>query len=249
MGKWVLITGASGGIGQSLCWEFCQSGYDVIGLDSKVRDIPDSCKVKLACDLGQLCRDESYRQNILREIEAVFDVSACNFHVLINNAAIQIIKPSTDLTIVDWHQTLDVNLVAPFLLSQALLTRLEASSGSVINIASIHSSLTKPKFVCYATSKAALVGLTRSMAVDLGSRIRVNAICPAAVETPMLSAGFEGDLEAYLKLTQAHPVGRIADPSEIAQTALFLASSKAGFITGTILYVDGGIGSRLHEPL
>jgi NAD(P)-dependent dehydrogenase (short-subunit alcohol dehydrogenase family) len=102
--------------------------------------------------------------------------------------------------------------------------------------------------VCYATSKAALVGLTRALAVDLGSRVRVNAINPAAVATPMLLDGFKGKEALYAALGGMHPLGRIAEPAEIAQVALFLASRKAAFITGAAFDVDGGILSRLHDP-
>jgi NAD(P)-dependent dehydrogenase (short-subunit alcohol dehydrogenase family) len=144
---------------------------------------------------------------------------------------------------------LNVNLVAPFLLVQALLQELENANGSVINIASIHAQVTKPEFVCYATSKTALVGLTRSMAVDLGGRVRINSICPAAVSTPMLMAGFEGKDDRFKELSRMHPLGRIGTPDEIAQVALFLASPAASFITGAAINVDGGIGSRLHDPV
>jgi NAD(P)-dependent dehydrogenase (short-subunit alcohol dehydrogenase family) len=168
---------------------------------------------------------------------------------LINNAAVQILKPSGQLTLDDWQHTLNINLLAPFLLAQALLPELEKAKGSVINIASVHAVATKPEFVCYATSKAALVGLTKSMAVDLGPRVRINAICPAAVATPMLRAGFEGRKDAFEELSRMHPLGRVASPDEIAGVALFLASSQAGFITGTSIYVDGGICSRLHDPV
>ena len=94
-----------------------------------------------------------------------------------NNAAVQILAPADAITFDQWRETLDTNLLAPFLLTQALLPELERGRGSVVNVASIHANLTKPGFVAYATSKAALVGLTRSLAVDLGGRVRVNAVC------------------------------------------------------------------------
>jgi NAD(P)-dependent dehydrogenase (short-subunit alcohol dehydrogenase family) len=141
------------------------------------------------------------------------------------------------------------HVIAPFLLAQGLLPCLEADSGSVINIASVHAHATKPGFVCYATSKAALVGLTKAMAVDLGPRGRVNAICPAATATPMLQAGFADNPTAFAQLSSMHPRGRIARPAEIADLAFFLASNQADFLTGTSIYADGGISTRLHDPL
>lgn len=240
-----LITGAAGGIGQALCQEFRQAGYQVIGLDRPGAE-PGACDGWVAADLRQLCQDSSYRQGV---VDGVRSQLSQPLQVLINNAAVQVVKPAAQLTAADWHHTLDVNLVAPFLLAQACLAELEAAGGSIINIASIHASLTKPEFVCYATSKAALAGLTRSLAVDLGSRVRVNAIAPAAVATPMLIAGFADHPEQLQQLAHMHPLGRIADPAEVAQAALFLASDQAGFISGTVLELDGGIGGRLHDPI
>jgi NAD(P)-dependent dehydrogenase (short-subunit alcohol dehydrogenase family) len=138
--------------------------------------------------------------------------------------------------------------VAPLHLAQALLSDLEAAVGSVVNIASIHAVATKPGFVCYATSKAALVGLTRAMAVDLGPRIRVNALLPAAVDTPMLRESFSGSETALGELGRMHPAGRIARPEEVARAAVFLASDQASFMTGAAVHVDGGIAGRLHDP-
>ena len=87
------------------------------------------------------------------------------------------------------------------------------------------------------------------MAVDLGPRVRVNAICPGATATPMLLAGFEGEEESFQQLSKMHPLERIAEPEEIAQTALFLVSWQASFITGAALSIDGGISARLHDPV
>jgi NAD(P)-dependent dehydrogenase (short-subunit alcohol dehydrogenase family) len=143
---------------------------------------------------------------------------------------------------------MNVNLSAPFFLIQAFLPRLAASNGSVINVASVHAKLTKPGFIAYATSKAALVGLTRAMAVEIGSRVRVNAIAPAAIATPMLGAGF-ADAPHKLELLRAfHPVGAIGLPSQVADLAVYLTSNSSRFINGSVVEVDGGIGARLHDP-
>lgn len=241
-----LITGAAGGIGRALCDTFREDGYHVIGLDQPGTYFPNSCNAKISCDLEKLCQDLDYRSEVIAQVKA--NLTENPLQVLINNAAVQEIQPTEKLTPEHWHNTLDVNLVAPFLLIQALLKDLTKTKGSVINLASIHAKLTKPKFVCYATSKAALVGLTRSLAVDLGNQVRVNAIAPAAVATPMLMAGFVDKTEMLDQLSQMHPIGRIATPLEIAQAALFLASDRASFITGTVLELDGGINARLHDP-
>ncbi|MBC1193971.1 SDR family oxidoreductase [Microcystis aeruginosa BLCCF158] len=244
MQKTALITGASGGIGRALCAVFQAANYRVIGLDKVKSEDRDH----LEGDLRQMCLSQSYRSEVIEQIREFLKQSH-GLDVLINNAAVQIVKPMDEITLEDWYQTLDINLIAPFLLAQELLPELQAASGSVINIASIHATLTKLGFICYATSKAALVGLTKSMAVELGAKVRVNAICPAAVATPMLLAGFEGKEGLFKELSDMHPVGRIAEPEEVAKAALFLASQDAQFINGASLQLDGGISSRLHDPV
>ena len=167
---------------------------------------------------------------------------------IVNNAAVQILAPISRITPEDWIQTLSVNLLAPFYVGQMFLSELNNSSGSIINIASIHSSLTKPGFVTYATSKAALEGLTRSMAIELGPKIRVNAISPAAIRTAMLEEGFRKKPEKLKELGAFHPSGRIAEPDEIARLACFMSSDQCSFLTGSVIAAHGGIGNRLHDP-
>lgn len=246
MTKTVFITGAVGGIGRSLCQMFKDKGYFVLASD-RINADDVICDAFVQADLEKFCRAANYRERIIQSI--LNALSGQGLNALINNAAIQIVKPTDELTVEDMHTTLDVNLVAPFLLTKLLLPTLESVSGTVVNISSIHSRLTKPQFVCYATSKAALLGLTKSMAVDLGPRVRVNAICPAAVETPMLIAGFSGKENCLTELSKKHPVQRLAKPTEIAHTALFLVDNNCTFITGESINVCGGIGSRLHDPV
>lgn len=245
--KAVLITGALGGIGKALCTEFRKAGYFVIGTDLKQGDA--DCDVLVNLDVQDLCRKPSVVHDFKIEVLRLLESSGSRLTAIINNAATQLLNKTEEITIDEWDKTLQVNLVAPFFLVQTFLSQLEANSGSVVNIASVHATATKPDFVCYATSKSALVGMTKAMAVDLGSKMRINAISPAAVATPMLLAGFEGRDEEFKKLARMHPAGRIGIPAEIAKVALFLCSEAAGFITGSCLAVDGGIGSRLHDPV
>lgn len=243
--KTALITGALGGIGQALCSEFQKAGYFVIGTDK--REGKCACDAFLNIDIRDLYSKPEAREKLIAEVRAILGERGLT--VLINNAASQVLNRADDVKIADWDDTLETNLVAPFLLIQSLLADLEKARGSVVNIASIHAVATKPGFVCYATSKAALVGMTRALAVDLGPRVRVNAINPAATATPMLLAGFEGRSAEFDELAKKHPLERIAQPWEVAKTALFLASPDAAFITGASLHIDGGIGGRLHDPV
>lgn len=242
--KTALITGATGGIGRALCSVFRADGYYVIATD---RALPDQGNINIAIDLAELVLDAEYRQNKLAQIAKALSASGLN--VLVNNAALQVIAPVERLSLDSFRRSQDINVTAPFLLTQALLGRLEQARGSVINIASIHARLTKPEFVAYATSKTALLGLTQALAVELGARVRVNAISPAAIATDMLKAGFEGRPEAYAELEAHHPSGRVGTPDEVAKVALFLASDQACFINGANIGIDGAIAARLHDPV
>jgi NAD(P)-dependent dehydrogenase (short-subunit alcohol dehydrogenase family) len=244
MQKSVLITGSLGGIGQSLCEVFKSAGYWVIGSDKKLGQC--SCDYFLPIDLEILCHESKYRVDIVNKLDIA--LSDRPLVSIVNNAGIQILGSTLEITAQDWESTLNVNLLAPFFLTQMFLSQLRQASGSVVNISSIHATQTKPSFLCYATSKAALVGLTKAMAVDLGDAVRVNAICPAATATSMLMAGFVGKDAEFQELSRMHPLKRIAHPSEVAQVALFLVSDAASFMTGSVLEVDGGISARLHDP-
>lgn len=242
--KTALVTGAAGGIGQALCLAFRRSGYRVIGTDLK--PTVEDCDVYIPSDLEGMLHDEASQAEFIDSLAAVLDETGLN--VLVNNAALQIVKPSTQLSVRDWQRTLNTNVIAPFALLQGLLPQLKRARGSVVNIASVHAELTKPGFAAYATSKASLVAMTKSVAVDLAGAIRVNCICPAATATPMLVEGFDGREEALSELGSCHPLGRIAEPMEVARVAVFLASPDASFVNGAALSVDGGIGARLHDP-
>ena len=245
MPKSVLITGANGGIGKALCRVFIDTGYFVIASDQVTGDC--ACDVFIQANIETLCADPDYRADIFAKVRGYLDDQG--LFALVNNAAIQILGKTEEIQVEQWRRTLDTNLIAPFLLIQGLLPELKKARGSVVNISSVHAINTKPGFVCYATSKSALVGMTKAMAVDLGADVRVNAICPGATATPMLLAGFEGKEEEFQQLSNMHPLERIAQPEEIANVALFLVSEQASFVTGASLSVDGGIGVRLHDPV
>ena len=241
-----LITGAAGGIGEALVRVFAAAGYTVIATDSCDRPVDLPCTHYLRIDLAQLAGDESWAHQHVTAIRGLLDGKGLN--ALINNAAVQILGGLDSLTRDDWRRTLEVNLMAPFLLTQSLLPELEAAKGSVVNIGSIHARLTKKNFVAYATSKAALAGMTRALAVDLGPRVRINAIEPAAIETDLLKAGFAGKPELYAQLESCYPQQRIGQPEEVAQLALSIAEGSMNFLHGACIGLDGGISGRLFDP-
>jgi NAD(P)-dependent dehydrogenase (short-subunit alcohol dehydrogenase family) len=242
MQKKVLITGVLGGIGNGLAKTFKEAGYYVIGMD--IKDSPSAyCDHFYNFDINRFCMDEQYLQSMQNK----FDKEIPELDVLINNAAVQLLGSVEEIKLNDWNHTLNVNLTGPLLLSRYFLSRLEKVRGCIINIASIHHELTKKRFIAYATSKSALVGLTKAMSVDLQGKVRVNAISPAAIDTPMLHEGFNNDDAMVQKLHDLHPLKRIGKPAEVSKLALLLAEDGLGFINGANIQIDGGISNVLKD--
>lgn len=245
---WALVTGAAGGIGKCLVNEFVEADYGVIAADLTwgASSVRNSSVYELQVDLAELVMMPDSLASLHKEVTEI--TSGAGLKVLINNAAIQVLGKTQDLSLDQWKATWNVNLHAPFLLIQGFLESLAQNNGAVVNISSIHASQTKKQFVAYATSKAALSSLTRNLAVDVGDKIRINAIEPAAVGTDMLRAGFEGEPDKFAALGRFHPMGRIADPKEIAELAVFLCSDKSHFVQGACISAAGGIHACLSDP-
>lgn len=245
MGRGVLITGVRGGIGQALAERFSAAGCFVVGLDLGA-DSPPHVAAFVEADLAALVHEETVRSAVRASIATA--LAGRRIEVLVNNAADQRLAPFDRLTIADWQATLDVNVTAAFVLTQMVIADLRASRGCVVNIGSVHARATKRQFVAYATSKAALHGFTRALAVDLGPEVRAVCIAPAAIATPMLVAGFAGQEDQLAELAAAHPLERIGLPEEVAEAAQFVSSPQAAFASGAVFYLDGGVLSRLHDP-
>jgi NAD(P)-dependent dehydrogenase (short-subunit alcohol dehydrogenase family) len=241
----VLVTGAFGGIGRAIVENLSDAGYHVIGVDRKTGSI-DKLGALVRCDLESLVGDRSLLTSFGKNVRS--ELNGMPLTALVNNAAVQKLGRFEEFDLDDWQSTFNCNLTVPFLLSQLFVSELCDTGGSIVNISSVHATATKPLFVSYAASKAGIEGLTRALAVELGGRVRVNAVRPAAIRTPMLEAGFSGNADGRQQLNSMHPAGRIGEPSEVADVVRFLISNCASFITGAVLNVDGGILSRLHDP-
>jgi NAD(P)-dependent dehydrogenase (short-subunit alcohol dehydrogenase family) len=246
--KAVLVTGAAGGIGRAVVERFQQSGWLVVGVD---RQEYGSGFPK---DGLFICSDISNE----KEISAIFEkISGFlkTLHALVNNAAIQIAKPFMDLTVEDWDQTMGSNLRSVFLGVKFAHPLLKAAKGAaIVNVSSIHAIATSANISAYAASKGGLLALTRALAIEFApENIRVNAVLPGAVDTPMLresmNRGFFGksSIEERLNALAGKTVnGRVAAPMEIANAIYFLADGEqSSFMTGQALVVDGGASARL----
>lgn len=244
MKKSILITGANGGIGQALCKIFSANGFYVLATD---RDELSKCK----CDLYVRIELERYPESDILRNELVNAVRGINneysFCGLINNAAHQVIKSVKAIELADVVRTYNVNLYSPIFIIQDLLDILAGNQGSIVNISSVHSRLTKENFSVYASSKAALSAFTRALAIEIGERVRVNAIEPGAIETEMLKEGFVGKTAKYEELKSYQPSKRIGKVEDVAKIALNMICDF-DYMNGTCIQVDGGISARLHDP-
>lgn len=241
--KAVIITGSAGGLGASLVGAFSAAGYFTVGVD--LQPTP-AAHASVLTDLEAVGADHAAGERLGQQLAQL--VERRGLKALVNNAAVQILANFSELDLAAFHKTLNVNVLAGFRLAQLLAPRLEESRGAIVNIGSIHSRLTKRQFVAYATSKAALEGMGRALAVELGDRVRVNTIRPAAIATEMLREGFAGAPEKLEELAAHHPSGRLGLPEEVARLAVWLAGDEARFINGAAIDIDGAIGARLHDP-
>ena len=241
--KNVLISGVSQGIGQATAELFSSEGWHVVGLDLQ-KPSHDAVDEFWECDVSDT--------DTISERVAALQLGG--LHALVNNAAYQVCKPIADLALEDWDRTMSVNVRGAFWLMHECAPLLAKKSGSIVNVSSVHAHATSRSICAYATSKGALVALSRSAALDLAPMgIRVNSVLPGAVDTPMLRAGFErehlaeqDDADRFETFEKRHPLGRVARPAEIARAILYLAdSSLSPYVTGQSLVVDGGVTARL----
>ncbi len=246
--KTVLITGAAGGIGRATVALFAQKGWRVIGVDRAPfgADFPAQ---------GLFIQADISRPE---EIAAIFERAqhfTDSLEALVNNAAMQIAKPLLETTVEEWDAVMAANLRSVFLGVKLAYPLLKAQGGgAIVNVSSVHAIQTSANIAAYAASKGGLLALTRAMAIEFAAdNIRVNAILPGAVDTPMLRAGLErghvghGDIYQRLEnLARKTVNGRIGQPQEIAHAIYFLADEEqSSFMTGQALVVDGGATARL----
>lgn len=245
MSRYVLVTGTTGAIGSAVSKKFKGAGCIVCGID-QIADVAGDLDNFIRADLNQFVVDESFRDSVISQITSWLGSNTLD--VLVNNAAYQYVSLKHPIPVSELTKSYNVNVVAPYLLITTLSKFMTEKSASVVNIGSIHRRLTKPGFVAYATTKAALASLTKGLALDYEDHIRINCIEPASVETPMLLAGFKDFPEKKLELESYHPQKRISTPDEIAELVSVISSVGVRFLHGSCIDMSGGIASRLHDP-
>lgn len=249
-GKIALVTGAGSGIGQAVALLFAREGARVIAADRSAEGLQ-----KTLCDVAELdLMIEAIQLDVTDEAMVKAVVNQVLEHtgrvdLLLNSAGVGSTQTAVDTDLETWEQVFAVNVRGTFLLSKYLLpSMIQQGHGVILNMASVAGMVGLPNRAAYCASKAAVIGLTRAMAIDhVKQGIRVNAICPGTVDSPwvgrLLAAADNGD-QARQNLVARQPMGRLGRPDEIAEAALYLASDEASFVTGTTLTIDGGLTAQ-----
>ena len=240
-----LVTGGSSGIGAACAIAFADAGWEVMAAGRDEERLAEVAEVSdnIATWAGEFADAEDCDELVADTIDE-FGSLDC----LVNSAGILLRGDATETTNEDWRDTMTVNLDVPFWLSRAAIPHLLETKGSIVNISSYWGLQVDERTVAYATSKGGLILMTKAIAKDhAADGVRVNAVCPGGVDTPMLAEAAdenEMDVDDFLGLVAENsPNGRIATPEDVAGLVLFLASDAAAHITGTAIPIDGGLSA------
>jgi meso-butanediol dehydrogenase/(S,S)-butanediol dehydrogenase/diacetyl reductase len=232
-----IVTGASRGIGRAVVDRLHADGGRIVscGRGARPHDLPDDV-VWVQADVSSPMQ----ANKVVSQAHDTFGPAS----LLVNNAGVQIRNTVMDTTDEDWELLVGVTCRGVFYMCRGVLPQMTEHGGVIVNIGSISGNVADPSTALYNASKAFVHGLTRSIAVDHGPQVRCNAICPGWIITPMTTDSFAGahdPTSARLDGLHRHPAGRFGDPTDIANTVAWLASSQAAFVTGQCFTIDGGM--------
>lgn len=246
-GKIAVVTGGGKGIGKRITMALAGAGATVIVVQRTALDaeLSQLSNVNLICVDVEQPDSAHHVANTLMEKYGTLDI-------LINNAGIMFEKTLEEMNIAAWQRMMTINTTFPLFLTKHCLPLMKQRRASVINIGSVEGISANPGHIAYCTSKAAIHGMTRAMAVDLGSYgIRCNAIAPGWIDTDLnQNIGKDSSEQGIFnkRLRELHPLGRTGKPDDVANLVKFLASDESAFITGQIIIIDGGRTAKLPMP-
>jgi len=251
-GKVAIVTGAGQGIGEGIARVLAREGARVVVADineRNARSVADALRADglEAAAVRVDVADEESVKNMVNFTLSQFGVP----DVLVNNAGVGVYKTILDTSLEEWNRCLSIDLTGVFLCSKYVVPHMQANGGgSIVNIASVHSYQNVPATAPYAAAKGGVVALTREMALDFGKdKIRVNAVCPGWIHTPLTQGIFEasGDAEKMKReVAERQVLGRLGTPEDVGLAVLYLASDDSSFVTGSSLFVDGGLTAQLE---
>ena len=247
-GKTVVVTGGGQGIGEGISHALLAAGAELYIVQRSPLPATLAQLSAVSWIEADLARADSY-QAVANSISRTRD----SIDALVNNAGFMFEKSLEQMEIDDWNRMLAVNLTAPAFLSRALLPLLRAAgSASIINIGSIEGLAANPEHAAYCASKGGVHALSKALAVDLGKDgIRVNAIAPGWIRSALSDAFINAQDDppaAWTGLYGMHPAGRVGEPRDVGQLAVYLASDASSFVTGQVIVIDGGRTSKLPLP-
>jgi NAD(P)-dependent dehydrogenase (short-subunit alcohol dehydrogenase family) len=245
-----IVTGGGSGIGQATAVRFAEEGAKVVIVDiDRAAGEETVSLIKKVGGEGLTVQADVSKENEVKQIAAQTTSAFGKIEILVNNAAVFIFK-GIEATVEDWQRSLSVNILGTALCTKYAVEKMkEQNKGAIVNLGSISAMTAQPEFTAYSATKAAILQMTRNMALDFAPfHIRVNSVCPGAVLTPALDRyalqkGMTME-QVHAAWAPAHLLNRLAQPREIANAILFLASEEASFITGANLMVDGGFTVR-----
>lgn len=246
-GKVAIVTGGAMGIGEATARKLAGVGASVAIFDID-GDAGKKTSAAIAKD-GAICDFFRCNVSVSAEVSQAVDAAVSEFggiDILVSSAGIQLYGDVITTTEEEWDRLMGINLKGSFNVAKFVVPHmLKRGGGAIVIVGSVQSMSAISNSVAYVVSKHGLLGLTRAMSLDYAKKgIRVNCVCPGAIDTPMLrwSAGLSNDPEKVIETcNRMHPVGRIGKPDEVADSIVYLASPMASFITGAALIVDGGM--------
>jgi NAD(P)-dependent dehydrogenase (short-subunit alcohol dehydrogenase family) len=246
----VVITGSGSGIGRACAIEFAKSGAKVVVADINLEGAEETVKqIMISGGTASAFKTDVSNPESVKQLVAFTIKTFLKIDALINNAAIQINKTIEDITFEEWNLQMLINVGGVFLCSKHFLPYLRITKGNIVNMSSVNGFFVEPICAGYCTTKAAIIGLTKAMAIDHGHEgIRVNCICPGYIDAGLAEGYFQSQpnpAKAREEAGKLHALWRIGRPEEVGQVAVFLASDDASFMTGASVVVDGGFGSGL----
>jgi NAD(P)-dependent dehydrogenase (short-subunit alcohol dehydrogenase family) len=246
----VVVTGAGSGIGRACALQCAKEGANIVVAD--INEKGAAATVKQIQDAGG--NAFAYKVDVANPASVVLLVEATiqqygKINALINSAAIQVNKTIEDTSFEEWNTQMSINVGGIFLCSKHFLPHLKATKGNIVSLSSVNAYFAEPTCAAYCATKAAIIGLTKAMAIDHGHEgVRVNCICPGYIDTGLAEGYFQSQADpaqARADAGKLHALRRVGKAEEVAKVAVFLASDDASFVTGSAYVVDGGFGSGL----